>query len=291
MNTVVMNNISMNKYPILIPLFLVVLFISSIIPPNDAEDSITQNQTIKVGDTLVSESNAYVLGFFQRKSGRYLGIWFTFSNHTIIWVANRRNPIPDGASASLQFTGDGSLAIVENTDNVLWSSAQRGQGNTLIAKLLDSGNLIITNGDGDGLISWQSFDYPSDTLVAEMKLGFDKRSGRKWNLTNWKSQDDPSPGEFTIQMYEGQSHEIFTSKGKEIIFRVGIWNGIWLSGNPGSSSFYNIKYDYVDNQSMAFYSYQTSTQDMYSILKVFPNGSQVLYAWTRGTNCLYFNKI
>lgn len=290
----------MKKSPMSTPLFLVLLFISSVISPHEARDNFTQNQIIKVGDTLVSKSGIYVLGFFQGVGGRYLGIWFTFSKDTIIWVANRENPIPDGASASLQLTSDGDLIIVDREDlknssdeNVLWSSSQSlgGQvGNkwSVIAKLLNTGNLMIisnSNGGGDELILWQSFDYPSDTLVSRMKLGFNKITGHQWNTTSWKRENDPSPGEFTLRMDEGASHEIFISRGKgnNITFRAGLWNGFWLSGNPGMSSFEYINHTYVDDQSMVFYSYETLTKDMYSVLKLFPNNTQMLYAWTSGS--------
>ncbi|PON52977.1 S-locus glycoprotein [Parasponia andersonii] len=44
---------------------------------------------------------------------------------------------------------------------------------------------------------WQSFDYPSDTLLPGMKHGFNLRTGHKWYLSAWKNGDDPCPTDLT----------------------------------------------------------------------------------------------
>ncbi|RXH83015.1 hypothetical protein DVH24_003513 [Malus domestica] len=48
-----------------------------------------------------------------------------------------------------------------------------------------------------GTYLWQSFDYPSDTWLPGMKLGWDLRTGLKQLLSSWKDSEDPSPGDFT----------------------------------------------------------------------------------------------
>ena len=63
-------------------------------------------------------------------------------------------------------------------------------------QVLDSGNLVLRDGNS-GTPLWESFDYPSDTFLPGMKMGWDLRKGTKWRLTAWKSSDDPSPGDFT----------------------------------------------------------------------------------------------
>ena len=62
-------------------------------------------------------------------------------------------------------------------------------------ELLDSGNLVLRDVVA-GTYLWQSFDYPSDTLLPGMKLGWDLRTGLKRSLSAWKNSEDPCPGRF-----------------------------------------------------------------------------------------------
>ena len=45
-----------------------------------------------------------------------------------------------------------------------------------------------------------SFDHPSDTMLPGMKLGWSLKTGLQRNLTSWRSDDDPSPGDFSYRM-------------------------------------------------------------------------------------------
>lgn len=62
------------------------------------------------------------------------------------------------------------------------------------ATLLGSGNFVLreTNSIGSaGKLLWQSFDYPTDTLLPGMKLGVNHRTARNWMLTSWFSDTMP----------------------------------------------------------------------------------------------------
>ncbi|KAJ0684591.1 putative non-specific serine/threonine protein kinase [Helianthus annuus] len=76
---------------------------------------------------------------------------------------------------------------------MVWSSNTTTSG-TATAKLWDNGNLVVV--DQQERIIWQSFDYPTDTLLPGMRLGRDYR-GKEWYLTPWKNSQDPAPGELT----------------------------------------------------------------------------------------------
>uniref|UniRef100_A0A2N9HCP4 non-specific serine/threonine protein kinase n=1 Tax=Fagus sylvatica TaxID=28930 RepID=A0A2N9HCP4_FAGSY len=65
-----------------------------------ATDSITQSQSLRDDMTLVSKNGRFELGFFNPGSSknRYLGIWFNnIPIQTVVWVANRLNPINDSS--------------------------------------------------------------------------------------------------------------------------------------------------------------------------------------------------
>ena len=42
---------------------------------------------------------------------------------------------------------------------------------------------------------WQSFDYPCDTFLPEMKISWDLGLDRY--ITSWKGMDNPAQGEFS----------------------------------------------------------------------------------------------
>ncbi|KAF2285915.1 hypothetical protein GH714_008933 [Hevea brasiliensis] len=68
------------------------------------------------------------------------------------------------------------------------------------ARLLDSGNLILKGQVQEAGIYWQSFDYPTDTLLPGMNLGDDFRFNPEhvWTLVSWSSKEDPTPGNFSL---------------------------------------------------------------------------------------------
>ncbi|KAJ0657683.1 putative bulb-type lectin domain-containing protein [Helianthus annuus] len=89
------------------------------------------------------------------------------------------------------------LLLVCGNNTVIWSSnSSVSVGNApVVVKLLDSGNLVVCDDSStDEDFVWQSFDYPTDTLLAGMKFGKDLVTGVDRYLTSWKSMDDPSPG-------------------------------------------------------------------------------------------------
>ena len=81
---------------------------------SDAADSITQSQSFSEGMTLVSKDGSFELGFFNPGSSKnlYLGIWYkNIPVQTVVWVANRLNPIND-SSGVLMVNSSGSLVLL-----------------------------------------------------------------------------------------------------------------------------------------------------------------------------------
>lgn len=147
---------------------VLILFSWPIFSASGEGDSINQTEVVGDGTTLVSQSGIFALGFFSSVgNSRYLGIWYTFSKDTVIWVANQRNPIQSGSSAVLQLSGNGNL-VINDTRGVVWTANSSSPAvDNPVARLLDSGNLVVINGD-DGGVVWQSFDQLSDSLIEGM---------------------------------------------------------------------------------------------------------------------------
>ncbi|XP_043811028.1 G-type lectin S-receptor-like serine/threonine-protein kinase At4g27290 [Manihot esculenta] len=171
---------------------------------SSATDTLTSTQSLTDGSTLISKHESFELGFFSPGSSRnrYLGIWHkNIPVRTVVWVANRRAPIFNNSSALLMMDNQGNL-VLKNGGSVVWSTNSKREVQTPLLQLLDSGNLVLTDAsDGrSGIYLWQSFDYPTDTLLPGMKLGVNLKTGLDRRLTSWKNWDDPSPGDFVSQV-------------------------------------------------------------------------------------------
>ncbi|XP_028204119.1 G-type lectin S-receptor-like serine/threonine-protein kinase At4g27290 isoform X1 [Glycine soja] len=206
-----------------------------------AADVLTPTSSIKGGQELISAGQNFSLGFFTpgTSKSRYVGIWYkNILPQTIVWVANRDSPLND-TSGNLTVAADGNIVLFDGAGNRIWFTNSSRPIQEPIAKLLDSGNLVLIDGknsDSDSYI-WQSFDYPTDTMLPGLKLGWDKTSGLNRYLTSWKSANDPSPGNFTYRFDQKEFPELVIRQGMNITFRSGIWDGIrfnsddWLSFN------------------------------------------------------------
>ncbi|KAL5547446.1 hypothetical protein UlMin_002677 [Ulmus minor] len=164
-------------------------------------DSIYPLESISDGTTLVSRDGSFELGFFSPGSSknRYLGIWYkNIPVQTIVWVANRCSPIND-SSGLLMINNTDKLVLLDQKNRTVWYIGSSKQARNPVVQLLDSGNLVLRDelDTTPEAYLWQSFDYPSDTLVPGMKLGWDLRIGLSRRFSAWKNIDDPCPGDFT----------------------------------------------------------------------------------------------
>ncbi|GAY52986.1 hypothetical protein CUMW_146070 [Citrus unshiu] len=157
---------------------------------------------------------------------RYVGIWYkNIPVKTVVWVANRLNPIND-SFGFLMINKTGNLVLTSQSNIVVWSAYLSKEVQTpVVLQLLDSGNLVLRDEhDGDSeTYFWQSFDYPSDTLLPGMKLGWDLKTGLERRVTSWKNFDDPSPGDFIWAIERQDNPELyytFNITNKAVISRI-----------------------------------------------------------------------
>ncbi|KAJ0764292.1 putative S-locus glycoprotein [Helianthus annuus] len=205
-----------------------------------SSDTIAVHQNISDGQTILSGNAKFELGFFSPGSSknRYLGIWFkNTSSQTIVRVANRETPLTDKLGLVI-LDNQGNLSLVNGSGKVTWSSNSLASGTNinLVVQLLNTGNLVIKNGNATNNESfvWQSFDYPGDTYLPGMKLGKNFITGRETYLTSWRSADDPSPGEYTLRtsMVKNKYPQVYIRRNSVIVTRSGLYNGISFSGGP-----------------------------------------------------------
>jgi len=191
---------------------------------------ITSSQFIKDPETLISKDGNFTLGFFSPKSStnRYVGIWWK-SQSTIMWVANRNQPLNDSNGIVTIFE-DGNVVVLNGQKRVIWSSNVSNIATNTSSQFSDFGNLVLLD-ITTGNILWQSIQQPSDTLLPSMKLSINKRTGKSVELKSWKSPSDPSTGNFSCSTVE-RLHiiEVFIWNETRPYWRSGPWNGGVFTG-------------------------------------------------------------
>uniref|UniRef100_F6H2B3 Receptor-like serine/threonine-protein kinase n=1 Tax=Vitis vinifera TaxID=29760 RepID=F6H2B3_VITVI len=212
---------------------------------------------------------------------QYLGIWYKkVTPRTVVWVANRELPVTD-SSGVLKVTDQGSLVILNGSNGLIWSSNSSRSARNPTAQLLDSGNLVIKSGndsDPDNFL-WQSFDYPGDTLLPGMKHGRNTVTGLDRYLSSWKSNDDPSKGDFTYGLDPSGCPQLFLRSGSTVIFRSGPWNGIRFNGFPELRPNPVFNYSFVFNEKEMYFTYKLVNSSVLSRLVLNPNGNVQRLIW------------
>ncbi|CAD5163507.1 unnamed protein product [Musa acuminata subsp. malaccensis] len=199
-----------------------------------SDDRLTPGEFISLNETLVSDAGEFVFGFFSPTNSTgdfYAGVWYNIPQRTVIWVANREQPIND-SSATLRISDDSNLVIMDSEGGIFWSSNLSGfgtPGNDTAAVLLNSGSLVLRANSHN--ILWQSFDHPTDTFVPGMKIqyNFGKQSARY--ITSWKDTNDPSPGNFSLGIGSSTAAQLLIWSGTKLYWRSQVWIGKMFTGS------------------------------------------------------------
>ncbi|KAI7737795.1 hypothetical protein M8C21_011970, partial [Ambrosia artemisiifolia] len=258
------------------------------IPRTHAADTISANQMLRYNETIVSPQETFELGFFSppNSTNHYVGIWYKkISTGTVVWVANSVNSPLTDTYGELTLTLQGVLILRDATKgNVVWASANLSTTSVRnpIGQLLDTGNFIIHE-EGEGINPedpiWQSFDFMTDTLLPGMKQGWNLITGLERRFTSWRSQDDPSFGEFSYWIDTRGYPQLFLTEGREIKFRAGPWNGHMFSGisNLRSNPLYH--FTFVVNQREIYYQYDLKDTSDITRLVLQPSGRLERLLW------------
>lgn len=229
-----------------------------------ARDSIAPGEPLAGHDTLVSagagDGGGFALGFFTPPGSNdtYVGVWYArVSPRTVVWVANRADPVPgpvDGnAGATLSVSRACELAVADANSTVVWSVSPATTG-PCTARIRDDGNLVVT--DERGRVAWQGFDHPTDTLLPGMRIGVDFAAGNNMTLTAWKSPSDPSPGPVVMAMDTSGDPQVFIWNGAEKVWRSGPWDGVQFTGVPDTVTYSGFTFSFINNAKEVTYSFQ-----------------------------------
>ncbi|KVI04165.1 G-type lectin S-receptor-like serine/threonine-protein kinase At2g19130 isoform X1 [Cynara cardunculus var. scolymus] len=240
--------------------FLLLLCSSLIVSLSSGADTITANESISGDQTLISKDGKFELGFFKagNSSNYYIGMWYKKVNTilpTVAWVANRETPVSNRFESELKII-DGNLVLLNESKSPIWSTGlNSSSSNSVVAVLLDDGNLVLRDGPNSTGHIWQSFDFPGNTWLPGAKMSYNNITGKKQLLTSWKSLEDPSEGLFSLEL---------DPKGKQYIIRwnrstpywtSGTWNGHIFSLVPEMRANYIYNFSYVENQNESYFTY------------------------------------
>ncbi|TYI31165.1 hypothetical protein ES332_A05G434400v1 [Gossypium tomentosum] len=160
-----------------------------------------RNSTIRLGSSLtptttgksawLSPSGLYGFGFYLQGKGYGIGVFLAgVPQRTVVWTANRDDP-PVPSTASLVLTTDGRLILQSPPRRDVYIVTDASQ-KTAAASMLDTGNFVVFNSDGD--IIWQSFQYPTTSILQGQRLS----AGME--LFSDVSETDQSTGIFRLKM-------------------------------------------------------------------------------------------
>ncbi|KAH6826693.1 S-locus lectin protein kinase family protein [Perilla frutescens var. hirtella] len=165
----------------------------------EAIDTLRANESLSDSESLISNGSRFKLSFFSppNSSRRYVGIMFNLPVMTVVWVANRNNPLND-STATFQLSSDGNLVILDGQKEMVWSTKlpTSDANANCSAVLLDTGNLVLQGNSNNTY--WESFKHASDSFLEKMRISTDLNRNERNTLTSWRSDNDPALGSFSL---------------------------------------------------------------------------------------------
>ncbi|XP_022887929.1 G-type lectin S-receptor-like serine/threonine-protein kinase RLK1 [Olea europaea var. sylvestris] len=159
------------------------------------------NGTITVGTSIVaterstpwlSPSGDFAFGFQKLQSNDMfqLAIWYDkIPNKTVVWYPNVTNPISGDSTVGID--AQNGLVLRDPQGRVLWSTIDIVD-DVSHGFLNDTGNFVLVRSDSVSI--WESFNYPSDTLLPTQIIAIND------TLVSRKSETNFSRGRFYLRM-------------------------------------------------------------------------------------------
>ncbi|KAE8687042.1 Nucleotide binding,nucleic acid binding [Hibiscus syriacus] len=207
------------------PLLLLLLLLSFVFKAANVQP---RSSTIEPGSSLSPNNNSYLLsesgefafGFYRYENGYSVGIWFeNIPQKTVVWTANRDDP---------PFTVDSTLLFTEGRLIVRQKQGQKvlidGVANATSASVLDSGNFVLYSSSAT---IWQSFGYPTDTILPGQRLVVEGK------LVSDVSDTNHTSGKFLILM-QGDGNLVQYPVGA-VESGFGYWNSETYTAGNGVS--------------------------------------------------------
>ncbi|KAJ0786469.1 putative protein kinase RLK-Pelle-SD-2b family [Helianthus annuus] len=138
-------------------------------------------------DAWSSQSNLFAFGFYPQGTGYVVAIWLvSVEENPVVWTAYRDDP-PVSPNSTLELTHKGELVLFSDEGVMKIIAA-----NVSYAVMNNSGNFVLYN-NHMGIV-WQSFDFPTDSMLQGQRLSTGNELVSSVSKTNYSS------GRFRIKM-------------------------------------------------------------------------------------------
>jgi tRNA A-37 threonylcarbamoyl transferase component Bud32 len=175
----------------LLLLILFLLFVETRTQPNQCGEIHLDSQLSPTSNLLswLSPSGHFAFGFYPQGNGFAIGIWLIGQpDNTVVWTANRDDP-PVSSNATIHFSEEGKLLL--RTGQGRYEKLIADVSVSDSASMLDSGNFVLYSNCN---IIWQSFDFPTDTILGGQSLN------QSQELVSSVSSSNHSSGRFFLWM-------------------------------------------------------------------------------------------
>lgn len=227
-----------------IPTFILLLLSSFC----KSDDQLAHTKPFSPGNKLISKSGDFAMGFFSKTNSShslYLGIWYNnVPECTVVWVANRDSPTTAASSTILTITNTSDLVLTDPKGLTWLTKNNITSGVTGVSGvLLNTGNFVLRLPNGTDI--WQSFYYPTDTVLPNMTAPLSSNNVHYKRLVAWRSPDDPSTGDYSLGSDSSSILQVFIWNGMRPYWRRAAWNGALVNAvyqsNTGDIMFQTIE--------------------------------------------------
>ncbi|XP_057790528.1 G-type lectin S-receptor-like serine/threonine-protein kinase At4g27290 [Salvia miltiorrhiza] len=277
-----MNMIRSSRFYLCLFLFTTWFFSAHTTDTIDTSQILSDNRD----DTLISSSGVFALGFFSPGSSknRYVGIWYNnIKDKTVVWIANRDHPLTDRSGTLRLIEPGGRLLLLNATNATIWAANVSRSAHTPLARLLDSGNLVVTDANDEKNIIWESFDYPTDTFLPGMKLGKNLVTGHEVFITSKTNNDEPAMGGITYHCDPSGYPQNVIKEGASFRYKTGPWNGVTFSGSHNLVKNDIFTYGVVISENEVYYHYELINTSLYMRFTVSEDGVGQRWLWSYHT--------
>ncbi|XP_014630712.1 putative receptor protein kinase ZmPK1 [Glycine max] len=143
------------------------------------------------------KNGMFSAGFYAVGQNAYsFAVWFSepygqTRNATVVWMANRDQPV-NGKDSKISLLRNGNLALNDVDESLVWYTNTASLSSSVRLFFDNTGNLLLHETQATGVVLWQSFDFPTDTLLPQQVFT------RHSKLVSSRSETNMSSGFYAL---------------------------------------------------------------------------------------------
>ncbi|KHN04471.1 Putative receptor protein kinase ZmPK1 [Glycine soja] len=169
-------------------------------------------------------------GFYAVGQNAYsFAVWFSepygqTRNATVVWMANRDQPV-NGKDSKISLLRNGNLALNDVDESLVWYTNTASLSSSVRLFFDNTGNLLLHETQATGVVLWQSFDFPTDTLLPQQVFT------RHSKLVSSRSETNMSSGFYAL-FFDNDNIFCLLYDGPEVsgLYWPDPWLASWNAG-------------------------------------------------------------